>query len=460
MYKSPSSAASPLAAHFTRSGLLRFALPSIGMMLVTSIYTVTDGIFIGRLAGSSALAASNIVYPAINLLLGLGIMMASGGSALVTKNLGEGRLTTARGRFSFIVLASLLLSALLAVSYRLWQLPLLHLLGASPALLADAQSYLLVQLPFFPAMAAMLLFNAFYIADGHPEQGLRVAIIAGVTNAALDYICMGPLQMGIAGAGLATGMANLGGALYGLLYFSRFSHQLRFKRPEFSLRVLTQTLGNGSSELVTQLSVGITTLLFNIITFRYAGEDGITAISIILYSEMLLTSLFMGFSTGVAPIFSFHFGRRDYGEILRLLRLSLTSIAACALFVFGAAQLLAAPLAGLFLTTEASAYELTRDGFRLFAFSFLLSGLNMFTSSFFTALSDGRTSALISSCRNLFGIVIFLMILPRFLGMPGVWLAVPFSDMTALVLAFWLLYTRQPRPAVATRRLSDDSSAV
>lgn len=413
---------SPLARRFRLGSLLRFAAPSIGMMIIISLYTVTDGIFIGRYAGSDALAASNIVYPAINIVFGLAIMLASGGSALVAKNLGENKPQLARQRFTMITVTTAVLATVLATLTIAAGDSLLTLLGASPGL--------------------MILFNAFFIADGRPMQGFIVSVLAGLTNASLDYLFLAHLGLGIFGAGLATGIADLIAGVIGLVYFYRFSHLIRFAKPRLEWRALGQAFYNGSSELVTQLSVGITTFLFNILTFRYAGADGVAAISVILYAEMLLTAVYMGFTNGVAPIFSYRFGARDFGELRRLVRLSLTVIAGGALISFSLSHLLAEPLVSLFLPQGGHVYELTRQGFALFSFTFLLCGFNLFISGFFTAISDGRTSALMSFARNLLGIVFFLLTLPRMLGLSGVWLAVPAADVTALLFGLFLLISR------------------
>ena len=434
--------ASPLGRHFTLKSLLRFAAPSIGMMIIISLYTVTDGIFIGRYAGSNALAASNIVYPAINLVLGLAIMLASGGSALVAKNLGEGEPEAARRRFTMLTIATAVFSGVLALLAFAAGDSLLFLLGSSAELLNDCRSYLYALLPFFPFAALMILFNAFFIADGRPSQGFIVSVLAGLTNAGLDYLFLAHLDFGVMGAGLATGLADVLAAAIGLIYFQRYSRVLHFARPRMEWSALGQAMYNGSSELVTQLSVGITTFLFNILTFRYAGADGVAAISVILYAEMLLTAVYMGFTNGVAPIFSYRFGARDFKELRRLVRLSLTIIAGGALLSFSLSHLLAEPLVSLFLPQGGHVYELTRQGFALFSFTFLLCGFNLFVSGFFTAISDGRTSALMSFARNLLGIVFFLLTLPRMFGLSGVWLAVPAADVTALLFGIILLISR------------------
>lgn len=434
--------ASPLGRHFTLKSLLRFAAPSIGMMIIISLYTVTDGIFIGRYAGSDALAASNIVYPAINLVLGLAIMLASGGSALVAKNLGEGEPQAARRRFTMLTIATAAFAGTLALLAFAAGDDLLFLLGSSSELLADCRNYLYALLPFFPFAALMILFNAFFIADGRPMQGFIVSVLAGMTNAGLDYLFLAHLGLGVMGAGLATGLADVLAAVIGLSYFQRYSRVLHFTRPRLEWPALGQAMYNGSSELVTQLSVGITTFLFNILTFHYAGADGVAAISVILYAEMLLTAVYMGFTNGVAPIFSYHFGARDFQELRRLVKLSLLVIAGAALLSFGLAHLLATPLIALFLPQGGHVYELTHHGFLLFSFAFLLCGFNLFISGFFTAISDGRTSALMSFARNLLGIVVYLFVLPRMLGLTGVWLAVPAADISALIFGTFLLTSR------------------
>jgi len=448
------SDSTPLAQRFTIFSLLRFAAPSIGMMLIISLYTVTDGIFIGRYAGAAALAASNIVYPAINLILGLAIMLATGGSALVAKNLGEKRMAAASRRFTLLVAAGAATGLLLALGIALFFTPLLQLLGASPQLFADCRLYLGLLLPFFPAAALMVIFNAFYIADGCPSQGFLVSIGSGLANAVLDYVFLAHFGLGIAGAALATGLADLLAAIIGLVYFTRYSRTLRFCAFQAELAVLRTACGNGISELVTQLSVGLVTLLFNLITFRLAGEDGVAAISVILYAEMLLTSILMGFTNGVAPIFSYHYGAGQRAELARLLKLSLGVIAGFSLLAFTAARLLAAPLITLFLPAGGHVFTLTLSGLLLFSLSFLLVGFNIFASGFFTALSDGKTSALLSFVRNLAGIVLFLLLLPQELGLAGVWLAVPAADTAALLLTIFCLHktsktlqqTKEPSP--------------
>ena len=433
----------PLSYHHSMWSLLKFAAPSICMMVVISLYTVTDGIFIGRYVGSDALAASNIVYPAFNLVLGLAIMLAAGGSALVAKTLGEGNRELASRRFTLITSSGVVLSLLLALVLWFFIEPLLAFLGASPTLYDECVDYIVTLLPFFPVATMMMIFNALFIADGRPIQGFAVSIVSGILNACLDYLFMGQMGMGIAGAALGTGLGETAAAIIGLHYFARRSRMIHFRKPTLEWRMLVQAMYNGSSELITELSVGVTTFLFNIITFSWAGADGVAAISVILYAEMLLTSILVGFNNGIAPIFSYQFGAKNYHELLRLMRLALLSIGIFSLISFASSRILAEPLIHLFLPGADSAYNITVNGFLLFGFSFLLSGFNIFTSGFFTAISDGRTSAIASFARNFAGIVIFLLLLPKLIGFSGVWLAVPAADLTAVLLSAFLLYDQR-----------------
>ncbi len=434
------SSHNPLNRSFTLASLLRFAAPAIGMMLTLSLYSIIDGIFIGRFVGDTALAASNIVYPAFNLVLGIAIMLASGGSALVAKTLGEQLPDKASQYFTQLLLAAFCIGIFLEIFIFGFSTPLLQLLGAKGAMLAPAQDYLKSMMLFTPFFIVKAIFDNFFIADGRPLFGFLVSLASGLANTLLDALFICVFGCGIFGAGLATGLANVLASLAGLIYFKYFSRGLHFCRFHFHFTVLRQASSNGISEMVTQLSVGITTYLFNLITFAWAGESGVAAISIIFYVEMLLTSAYLGFTNGVAPIFSYQYGARSFPELQKLTRLSLTFILPTAFLSFTAAHFFAAPLIQLFLPHAGHAYALTLQGFRLFSFSFLLCGFNIFTIGFFTAISHGRLSALCSFARNLAGIVCFLLILPKFLGINGIWLAVPAADLCVLLLSLYLLH--------------------
>lgn len=458
-------AVNPLARTHTLWSLLRFTLPSIGMMLVISLYTVVDGIFIGQYAGANAIAASNIAYPGINLVIGLAIMIASGGSALVAKTLGEKDQPLASRRFTMLLFATLGIDCLVAALILLFLPEVLAFLGATPLLYEDARLYLGIMTGFAPFLTLLLFFNYFYIVDGAPKLGFAASTLSGLLNGVLDYVFLAHFHWGIAGAAFATGIGYCAAAAVGLVYFTRYAKTLHFVRPHLgfaALRDLGQTMSNGSSELVTELAVGFTTFLFNLVTFHYAGEDGIAAITVILYTEMLMTSILMGFSTGIAPVFSYQFGAKNGRALRRLMRQALKVLALFGLLSFGASQLFGDIIVRLFLPQGGHVAEMTRRGFLLYSFSFLLVGFNLFTSGFFTAISEGLLSALSSFIRNLAAIAVFLIVLPRFLGLTGVWLAVPAADLAAVllnvVLLFWT-YDRfrpsAPRPrGMGKRRMA------
>lgn len=430
----------PIAQDFTLGSLLRFAAPAIGMMLTLSFYTVTDGIFIGRFIGDTALAASNIAYPGLNLILGIAIMCATGGSALVAKNLGEKKPQEASRNFTMILSAAFVFGIVLEIISFALLTSLLQLLGADDRILPLAQDYLGSLLLFTPFFIAKAIFDTFFIADGRPLFGFLVSLLSGCANIVLDALFICSFGWGICGAGLATGIANSAATLIGLVYFSRFSHTLRFQHFHLKLTVLRQTASNGLSEMVTQLSVGLTTYLFNQVVFARAGENGIAALSIILYIEMLLTAAYIGFMDGTAPILSYNYGAHNYARLKKLVKMSCQWIGMASLLTFALSHLLAIPLIHLFLPVEGTTYALTVQGLQFFSLSFLLCGFNIFIDGFFTAISHGRQAAICSFIRNLAGITLFLLLLPKLIGLYGVWLAVPAADCFALLFSGWILY--------------------
>lgn len=430
----------PLERRYHLWSLFRYTMPSIGMMIVVSLYTIIDGVFVGRYVGSNGLAAINIVFPTLNVMYGLAIMLATGGSALVAKTMGEGDMKNASRRFTFLTVTGITIGVFMAILVYLFHVPILRFLGTTELLWDMGADYLLSCIAFAPCVIMMIFFNAFYIADGRPVQGFYVSLASGMTNVCFDYLFISEFGLGVLGAGLATGIADLVALLAGLYYFSRYSRLLHFRRFRIEIPVLFRSAYNGSSEMVTQLSAGVTTFLFNMLLLAYAGEIGVAAITVILYAEMILNAFFMGFGLGVAPIFSYQFGAKNHTELRRLLRLSLANIGIFSLLSFFAANLFRVPLTALFLPEGGEVFDMTLHGFSLFAFSFLITGFNLFASNYYTALSDGKTSAFLSFLRNLFGIVLFLLTLPRILGLDGIWLAVPAADLLSIGVGALLLY--------------------
>lgn len=425
---------------FTLGGLLYFALPTTIMMLVTSLYTIVDGVLTSRLVGENALAAINIAYPAISVMLAVGIMLGTGGSAVVGHRMGAGDMEGARRTFGFLALTAVCAGAVFTLAGCLGAEQLARLLGASDVLMADTVTYLRIQLMFAPMAMLQLLFESFFVTAGRPGLGLGLTVAAGVTNGVLDWLYMGPLEMGIAGAAIATVTGYCIPAVCGVTFFLLRKHGLHFGKPELQWRLLGRACFNGSSEMVTNLSTAVTTFFFNAIMLELLGEPGVAAITIVLYAQFLLIALFLGFSMGVAPVFSFNHGAERYDRLRAVFAHCARFILLGALAIFAAAQLLAPVIVGVFSPAGTQVYDLALGGFRLFAPAFLFAGVNIFASALFTALGDGKRSALISFARTFGFLMAGLLLLPRLLGVPGVWLAVPAAEALSCVLSGLLLW--------------------
>lgn len=422
---------------FTPLSLLRFAFPSMVMMVFMSLYQIVDGIFISRLVGSTALSAVNIVYPPICLLLAVGIMLATGGSALVAKELGERKEKAARADFTFLVATGIVCSLFLLGLVVLAGDSFYYLLGANEKLLPYCREYLEVIMYFAPAAMLQMIFQSFFVAAGRPQFGLVVTIMAGIVNAVLDYVFMGIIGTGIVGAAFATGLGQLIPAVAGIGYFMQRKKELHFTGFKPDIKKLGQACFNGVSEMVTNISNAVITYLFNIIMMQLVGEDGVAAITIILYAQFLFNSLYMGFSMGTAPIISFNYGAKRMDEVKKVTKICKWFVVGSSVFVTTMSFLLADFVTMVFVPRGSAVYELTVEGFVLFSISYLFSGYNIFTSSYFTALSDGKTSAVISFSRTFVCIVASLLILPRFFGIYGVWLAIPIAELVTVGLCMW-----------------------
>ncbi len=424
---------------FRFRSLLRFTLPTIVMMVFLSLYSIVDGVFIARFLGSNSLSAQNIVWPMGSLNLALGIMLASGGSAIVARKLGEGRLEEARQDFSFLALVTLLIGLAVMAVGTVFLEPICRALGATEVLLEDAKTYLQVMLYFTPAMMFQALFQTFFVTAGRPGLGLAATILGGVTNGVMDYLLMGPLGLGMAGAAAASGLGQCIPTAAGLVYFAAARDGLRFVRPRCSFRMLGESCFNGSSEMVINLSNAIVTFLFNIILLEIAGEDGVAAITVILYAQFLFNAIFFGFSQGVAPVFSFNHGSQNEERLRRIYQICMRFILSVSVAMLAAALLLTPAVVGVFLTEGSNAYSITVHGLYVFSFGFLFAGVNIFASSMFTAFSDGKRSAIISFARTFGFIVVCVLTLPYLLGIDGVWLSVPVAETASLFLSAWFL---------------------
>lgn len=428
-----------LSKKFTFGSLLMFALPTTIMMVVMSLYTIVDGVFVSRYVSTNALSSINIVYPVINIVLGISVMLSTGSSAIVAKKMGEGRPDSARQTFTTIILLNIGLGLVIALFGNLAAVPLSRLLGASELLLEDCVTYLRWQLAFAPALMLQILFQMYFVTEGRPGIGLFLTLLAGVSNALLDYLLIVPLGLGIAGAAIATVTGYMIPAVIGLLYFACSRRSLWLVRPRMERGELKDTCINGSSEMVTNLSSGIITFLFNLAMMHFAGEDGVAAITIIQYSQFLLNALFMGFSQGVSPVISFNYGSKNHNQLKQVFRTSLIFTAVTSLATFLLAQVTGSLVVGVFARPGTAVYALARHGFTIFAFSFLFSGLTIFASALFTALSDGRISAVISFVRTSGLIITSLLVLPFLIGIDGVWLAIPIAEFGGVMLSIYYM---------------------
>ena len=433
-----------LSDHFSYAKLLRFTLPSICMMVFTSIYGVVDGLFVSNFAGKTPFAAINLVMPFIMILGGMGFMIGTGGTALVSKLLGECKKDEAHRTFSMMVLFTLLLGLVLSAVGFLTMRPVSYFLGATDAMIDDCVLYGRIVTGFTFAFMLQNVFQSFFIAAEKPRLGLIVTVAAGVTNMALDALFIAVFDWGVAGAAIATGLSQCVGGVLPLIYFLRPNNSLLRMRPTaLRLRPILQACGNGSSELMSNISSSLVGMLYNFQLMRLIGEDGVSAYGVLMYVQFIFVAIFIGYSIGCAPVVSFHFGAQNHGELKNLLRKSVLLMASGGILLTVAARLLAAPLARLFVGYDAVLFDLTVHAFRLFSWSFLLAGFNIFTSGFFTALNNGAVSAAISFLRTLVFQTASVLILPLLLGVDGIWWAITVAEIFAFLISFLFLFLKR-----------------
>lgn len=414
-----------LSDHFTYRKLLNFVLPSIVMMVFTSIYGVVDGLFVSNYAGKTAFAAINLVMPFIMVLGGMGFMIGTGGTALVAKVLGEGEKKEANRYFSMMVLVTLLLGVALSVVGVIFMRPVSRLLGATEAMMDDCVLYGRIVIAFTFTFMLQNVFQSFLIVAEKPKLGLGVTVAAGVTNMVLDALFVGGFGWGIAGAAVATGLSQCVGGILPLIYFLRPNNSLlRLCKTRLELRPILKACGNGSSELMSNISSSFVSMLYNFQLMRFAGEDGVSAYGVLMYVQFIFVAIYVGYAVGSAPIVGFHYGAKNHDELKNLLRKSTLLMASSGVVLTILAMVLAGPLAKIFVGYDQGLYDLTRHAFRVFAYSFLLAGFNIFASSFFTALNNGAVSAAISFLRTLIFQTASVLLLPLVLGVDGIWWAI------------------------------------
>lgn len=438
--------------NFDFSALMKFSVPTMIMMVFMSLYQTTDGVFISNLVGELGLTALNVVYPFSSVIIAIAVMFASGGSAIIGLNMGLGRNEEARENFSLIVLAGIVFSVVISVLSLIFMEPLIYFMGATPLIYQMCAEYLFIMILVAPLCVLQLLFQAFFVLAGKPKLGLFLTVLSGVANLVLDAVFMGPLQMGIGGAALATGIGYGITGIVGIFYFALCrTGSLYFVRPKLRMEVLKKACLNGSSEMVNNMAMAVTTLLFNVIGMHFLQEEGVAAISIVLYAQYVMTAVFMGYTNGVAPIFSYKYGADDRPQIQRLYRYSVVFVTALSVIVFLLAFVVAKPIAMVFASHSAYVLELSVHGFNLFAVSFLFTGLNIFTSGLFTAFSNGIISGGLSMLRTFVLLVIALIALPQLIGPDGIWLAVPVAEGIAVIFSLLAMVLYRKRYHFAER---------
>ena len=435
-----------LSDHFSYKKLLRFTLPSIAMMIFTSIYGVVDGFFVSNFVGKTPFAAVNFIMPFLMILGAFGFMFGTGGSALVAKTMGEGDRERANKIFSLIVYVSLAVGIVIAVMGIIFLRPVAKLLGAEGELLENCVKYGRIILLALPAFMLQFEFQSFFVAAEKPKLGLAVTVAAGVTNMVLDALLVGLLPLGLVGAAMATALSQCVGGIVPVVYFLRKNNTslLRLCKTHFDGRVLLKTSVNGSSELMSNISFSLVGMLYNIQLLNYAGENGVAAYGVLMYVNFIFISAFIGYSVGSAPVVGYNFGAGNKTELKSLLRKSLVIVGCFSVFMVVAAELLAKPFGMLYVGYDAALLEMTVTGFVISSFSFLFSGMAIYGSSFFTALNDGLTSALISFLRTLVFQVAAVIIFPLIWGIDVIWVSIVAAELMAtLTTALFLMIKRK-----------------
>lgn len=416
------------------------------MMVFSSIYGVVDGFFVSNFVGKTPFAAVNFIMPFLMILGTVGFMFGTGGSALVSKTMGEGDREKANSYFSLLVYFSIGLGVVISVLGIVFLRPIASLLGAEGQMLDDCVTYGRIILIALPAYILQMEFQSFFVTAERPGLGLAVTVASGVTNMVLDALLVGVIPLGLVGAATATAISQAVGAVIPLIYFaSKQKSLLRLTKFRFNGRALLKTCANGSSELMSNVSMSLVGMLYNIQLLKYAGENGVAAYGVMMYVNMIFIALFIGYSIGTAPVIGYHFGAQNHGELKGILRKSLVIISVFSVCMLGLGIVLASPLSKIFVSYDAELLDMTVRGFYVFAFSFLFAGFAIFCSGFFTALNDGLTSAIISFLRTLVFQIAAVILLPLVLGIDGISISIVVAELMAVVVGFVFLVLKRKK---------------
>ena len=436
-----------LSEHFTYKKIFRFALPSIVMMVFTSIYGVVDGTFVSNFVGKTPFAAVNLVWPFLMILGAFGFMIGTGGSALVAKTLGEDKKEDANRYFTMLITLVIILGLLLTILGLIVIRPLSSALGASGQMLEDCVTYGRTLVIFNTAFMLQSVFQSLFITAEKPRLGLIMTVIAGLTNMVLDALFIAVFKWGLVGAALATGLSQCIGGVLPLIYFmsSKNDTALKFVKTKLEGTVLLKACANGVSELMTTVSSSLVSMLYNFQLMRLAGQNGIAAYGAVMYVEFAFVAVFIGYSIGTAPIVSYHYGAGNNDEVKNMLQKSFKIMSILGVTMMVLAQMLASPLAKVFVGYDKELFDMTVHGFRLFSFYFILAGINIYSSSFFTALNNGIISAIISFSRTLGFETLSVIILPIFFKLDGVWMAITVAEICAFVISMSFLISKREK---------------
>lgn len=424
----------------TLTSLIKYTLPTVIMMMFFSLYTIVDGMFISRFVGANALSSTNIVYPVINILIGIGVMFATGGSAIVAKTMGENKNEEAREYFTLITISTIIVGIVVEIICIIFINDIIYALGSTKSLFFYCKEYLFFMIIFTPFIILKLYFDYFLVTAGVPNLGLLSSVAGGILNIVLDYVFIVQLNMGVKGAALATCIGYVLPSIVGVIYFFNKKNLLHFVKPKFNFKIISRSCSNGMSEMVTQISSGLTTFLFNIVMIKFLGEEGVAAITIMLYMQFLLNAAYLGFTSGVSPRISYNYGRQDENQVGNLFKYSIIIISAFGVITFIMSRAMSEILISLFATKGSTLFEISHNGFMIFSISFLVAGINIFGSGMFTAFSNGKISAILSLLRTFVFFLMGIFVLPRIMGVDGVWLVVPFAEVATMIVSLIFMY--------------------
>lgn len=424
-----------LSDHFTYKKLIKFVMSSVLMLICISLYGIVDGFFVSNFVGKTPFAAVNLIMPVCVGLSTLGTMIGTGGSAIVSKTLGEGKRDKANQYFSMLVYFAIAFSVLLSVIGFVFARPIASALGAEGELLKNCVIYSRILFVSLTAFVLQSAFASFFVTAEKPSLSLKISICAGLTNMALDFLFIKVFQWGLAGAAIATGIGQFVGGIVPVIYFARKNDSLlKLTKSSFNGRILRKTFSNGSSEMVTNLSVSIVNILYNFQLMKIAGENGVAAYGIIMYVNFIFMAIYFGYSIGSTPIIGYHYGACNHNELKNIFRKSIVLMSVSGLVLTLLAEVLTTPLVTIFASYDRELFDMTAHGFRLYSIAFAFMGINVWGSALFTALGNGIISASISFCRTLLFQIVVVLILPVFLGIDGIWLAIAAAEMLALVV--------------------------